>query len=253
MEIGTENLRALVLRAYDIKESSRMVDIFSRDLGRISFVARGAKRKGSLAINLSQPYVEGVYNLIKTRSSFYFKDGQIKDAHLGIRSSVEKLLAADLAMEILTKVVFSEADPNIYDMTCTYLEVLEEARKIAITRLVGAYVLKLVSFLGFRPYLNSCVECGKKIENTYNFSPEDGGMLCDKHALGPGIRKLNKEEYLEIVKYMGNTFESLSKEAKEEKSKAYILASRTVIRYFQIHTGIERLTSLGMLQGLSIL
>ncbi len=254
MVTETNNLKALVLRAYDVKESSKMVDIFSRDLGRLSFMARGAKRKGSPATNLSQPYVEGIFNLVKGRSSFYFKDGQIEKAHLGLRQSVERLAGAQLGMEILTKVIFSQADPNIYDLTSAYLEALERADRIGVSRLLGAYILKLISFLGFRPYLNTCVECGREIkEGPYFFSPDSGGMVCQDHTGLGQVKKLSSDQYREVLQYMGKSFEDLLDGTRKENKDTYIGVDHIVLNYFLIHTGIERLKSVGMLQALGVL
>ena len=254
MVTETDNLKALVLRAYDIKESSRMVDIFSRDLGRISFMARGAKRKGSPATNLSQPFVEGVFNLVEGRSAFYFKDGQIENAHMGLRKSVERLAGAQLAIEILTRVIFNQADPNIYDLTGAYLRALEGADKVGVSRILGAYILKLISFLGFRPYLNTCVECGKEIkEGPYYFSPDSGGMVCQDHSGFGQVKNLNLDQYKEILKYMGKSFEDLVAGTKIENKDTYISVEHIILNYFLIHTGIERLKSVGMLQALGVL
>lgn len=254
MVTETDNLKALVLRAYDIKESSKMVDIFSRDLGRLSFMARGAKRKGSPATNLSQPYVEGVFNLVKGRSSFYFKDGQIENAHLELRQSVERLAGAQLGTEILTKVIFNQADPEIYDLTSAYLHALEGADEVGVSRVLGAYILKLISFLGFRPYLNRCVECGNEIrEGPYFFSPESGGMVCQEHSgFGP-IKSLSPDQYREVLQYMGKSLADLVRGARKENKDTYLAVDRIILDYFLIHTGIERLKSVGMLQALGVL
>ena len=54
-----KSLQGIVLQAYDVRDSSRMIDLFTQERGKVSVLVRGAKRNKSRFLNLSAPYVEG--------------------------------------------------------------------------------------------------------------------------------------------------------------------------------------------------
>ena len=252
MEQDLKNVEGLVLRIYNIKDSSRIVDLFARDQGRISFMARGARRDKSPSLNLTQPYVEGRYNLQPGRSMYYFKDGQIQNAHLGLRRSIRRLALTEFSVEALTSVLFTDRDPILYDFMVTFLAVVEEADDSDLARLLGAFLFKLVSFVGFRPGLSRCLECDGGIKLPLVFDLHAGGMVCDDHPARPGQRTLSMDQYKELVSYLTRSFREIREGSLEEKGDLYRTTARLCLAYFQIQTGRDRFKSLGMLQDLGL-
>lgn len=252
MKQDLKNVEGLVLRAYNIKDSSRIVDLLARDQGRISFMARGARRDKSPSLNLTQPYVEGRYNLQPGRFMYYFKDGQIQNAHLGLRKSIRRLALTEFSVEALTSVVFTEGDPILYDFMVTYLGIVEEAGESDLARLLGAYLFKLVSLVGFRPSLGSCLECGGGVKLPLVFDLHGGGMVCDDHPGRPGQRTLSMDQYQELVAYLTQPFREIREGSREEKGELYRTTARLCLAYFQIQTGRDRFKSLAMLQDLGL-
>lgn len=247
-----KNVEGLVLRAYNVKDSSRIVDLFAKGQGRLSFMARGARRDKSPSLNLTQPFVEGRFNLQPGRSIFYFKDGQIENAHLGLRKSIRHLSLTEFSVEALSALLFTDPDPILYDFMVTYLDVLEGAEEMALSRLMAAYLLKLVSFAGFRPGLSRCLDCGSPISRPLVFDLHGGGTVCGDHDRRPGQRILSLEEYKELLIYISQPFQAICRESLAENADLYRKLARLCLAYFQIQTGCDRFKSLAMLQDLGL-
>jgi DNA repair protein RecO (recombination protein O) len=80
-------------------------------------------------------------------------------------------------LEFLLRVLRGpEAPGRLYEMSLRVLEVFEDCPEPALAGVFRAFELKAVSFLGHRPELYQCVECGR--EDTDGFSPRRGGVIC---------------------------------------------------------------------------
>lgn len=226
-----------------------MVDLFSKEKGRLQFVARGAKRDRSRVLNLTVPYVEGRFTLIRGRSHFYLKDGMIKNAHTGLQNSLHKLVSASYGVEILRAVLTQQADYELYMLLSVFLEAVEESSKDNLVRVLSAYVLKLSSFIGFRPILSRCAVCGHAVKNDAVFDPAEGGLVHREHATSTG-RTLTAFCYQELVTYMRKGLREI---ALEEGVEGSVLLHNFLLAYFRYHTGFAPGKTVSMVKRLNLL
>ena len=254
--MGTEedlkNVLGLVLFAYDFADASRMVDLFTREHGRVRFVARGAKRDKSKAVNLTQPFVVGSYQLVAGRTTYYFKDGHLEQAHYQLRASVRRLTAASFACEALAAVLPEEggAEPDLFDLMLAYFAALEKAPDGKLRRLLSAFLFKLTALAGFRPVLGRCLHCAASLQEPLAFDLREGGMVCALHAQ-PGARPISTSCYQILVSYIQAPLAWHLDQAGEEEAEA--AAARIALAYLQEQSGKNRFRSLPMLQRLGVL
>ncbi len=189
----------IVLSEIDFKESSKIIKIFTENFGLISVLAQGTKKKNSKTRNLSELFIKGSFNLTKGKNMYYLKDGTIMDMNLNLRKNIKSIYFSYFFADLL-KFAVMENDPqvkifNLLDKTLKKLALSDD-----LVKLSTAYIFKLVSFLGYRPNLSMCSNCGTRKFNRMYFSAENGGILCEKcKSMDIDRVEIDKEEYKYIV------------------------------------------------------
>lgn len=234
-----EDLNAIVLRRVDYKESSYLLTLFSRELGKLSAIARGAKRKNSKIGNLAELLAE--VNLNLTGGSMgTIRDGKVIHLHEGLRTSLEKMYLAHIMVECCDKTTWEGAtEERLYDLLAKSLNTLE---KTAVPlRITNAFLLKWVSMLGFLPELFHCCHCGRRADEGI-FLLEEGGFVCEDCPATRPARKLSRVQLAYLRRLLTATLEELETEQEsyeEEEILDFLLA------YLGCATGISPLRSYG--------
>ena len=161
---------AFILHHYDWSESSVIAEVFSRQLGRISLVAKGAKKPTSnfRAVLLPLQRLELSYSLPSTPDDPHGGDiGTLKAAHWVSAYTLpqgEALLAGFYANELLLKLLpRQDAQPALFDSYASCVALLAQAGKTgsALPQMPGqtgwvlrVFELLLLRHLGLLPALS---------------------------------------------------------------------------------------------------
>lgn len=92
----------MVLQSTPIGEYDRRVVLLTRERGRISAFARGARRPGNPLMAAASPFCFGKFSLYEGRNSYVLRDASIGNYFESIRVDVEKTCYASYFMEILS-------------------------------------------------------------------------------------------------------------------------------------------------------
>ena len=199
--------RCLVLRTFDQGESDRVVHLYTETHGRVSAIAKGARRSkrrfpGTLEI-LSQVDVRLVdpprAQLMRLESA------KLVSGFEGITSNLGRFAIACQFLELLDRLTGErEAHPDLFHFAVGVLEVLRDAEP---DRLLALLVLaKTLARLGYRPQLVRCAVCSVDLPIAVGhaaFLPAQGGAVCRAcagvtetvvslrllHALEAGLRQ----------------------------------------------------------------
>jgi len=175
---------AILLRAVDFGESDRIVHLLCPREGRVTAIAKGARRSvrrfaGTLDLcNLLRVDIE------QRRASSMPRLDQAVLLHpyLGLREQAARFGLACYLLEIVDRLApEGGAAPDlerIYTFTRSALRLIETERADARLRLL--LELRVLAALGLRPELRICVSCGVEPEagSTVGFRVADGGILC---------------------------------------------------------------------------
>ena len=107
----------------------------------------------------------------------------VKRVVLGTVACERPEVVREAVLEFLLKALAGqEPSGRLYALAAKTLEVLETCPVPSLPAVFRAFEIKAMSFLGHRPELYSCVECGADLpgKGPVGFSPRLGGALCPR-------------------------------------------------------------------------
>jgi DNA repair protein RecO (recombination protein O) len=206
---------AIVLRTRKVRESSKIVVLFTNKFGRISAIAKGSlKPKSKFGSSLE----------LFTRCSiiFYRKENrelqtlshsETLESYQGIKDDVFKLAYASVAAEMVERLMPVE-EPNeaLFGLLASTLAQIDVASRTQLEVILSSYELKTLYLVGYGPELVKCVRCGKAVDEEASFGLLSGGVLCpdcrnrDLNALG-----MSPEALALLREYRRESIEKLRK------------------------------------------
>lgn len=171
-----KKLEGIIISEVDYKESSKIINIFTKDYGIIGVLARGAKRLKSNFTGVTTKLTYGYFYLnYKEKGLSILNEVEIINPLRNIKKSLTLISFASYITELVSQVYKHENNINIYDLYINAILKLEDNMDpLVITNIIE---LKLLNYLGITPNLNSCVSCDNI--NVVTISSYKGGLLCN--------------------------------------------------------------------------
>jgi DNA repair protein RecO (recombination protein O) len=209
---------AVVLRHADWGEADRLLTLFTREHGKLRAIAKGARKLLSRKAGHLEPFTRVTIQLARGRELPIVSQVETLEAYLPIREDLLRTGYAAYALELLDRFTYDEegGNPALFRLLTETLARL--AKEPDGWLAVRYYEMRLLDFLGFRPQLFVCANCGREIqaEDQY-FSPSAGGVICAKCGLGlPGLWSIN----VETLKYLRHFQRSNYAEAARARPNA---------------------------------
>lgn len=174
---------ALVLSWRPYREHDRSYSAFTREHGKIEFVARG----GSKPLAKLTPHLETAaeVRLLLVDGRQYFTVAGV-DRSRGFHSTYANLTKTTLIQSAFSLADMGtrthEVDEDVYPFLLSWLEFVEVLPEITAERagyLLASFALKFLSLLGYHPELNRCLVCRSAIEaGNYRWHALKGGVVC---------------------------------------------------------------------------
>jgi DNA repair protein RecO (recombination protein O) len=177
----------IVLKSFDFRETSRIATFLTRDFGKVKGVLKGIRKDprkfGSSLDRFSVNDI--VYYQYRNSDIHLISQCDMKEFFTGFRQDLKRLTAASYASELLDALVVSEEEnQQLYDLMQSFLNSLQTVQDIS--KLVHIFQIKVLLISGFRPHLDSCVRCEKKITGQTRFSLPLGGLVCSSCKVPSG-------------------------------------------------------------------
>jgi DNA repair protein RecO (recombination protein O) len=191
---------AVVLRHSDYGEADRLLTLYTRQLGKVRALAKGARKIASRKAGHIEPFTHVRLQLARGRDILLVTQADTVDAYLPLREDLILTSQASYVLEILDRLTYEDEteNPTLFRLlTETLSRLASKADPWLVTRY---YEMRLLDSLGFRPQLFECANCGKEIiaEDQY-FSFTAGGVICPSCGLGlPGLAHIS----VEALKYL---------------------------------------------------
>lgn len=206
--MSLEKTDAIVLKTVEWSETSLIVTLFTKDFGKVSAIAKGARR-------LKSPFESALDLLSLSSVVFLKKSGESLDL-LTEAKLVRRFRSAQVGLlplycgyyagELINALTENhEPIAGLLESLCHALEELDRQASPAATIL--DFELQTIQRLGHMPSWRWCVACGEEIETDrplITFSASSGGVVCPSCA--PTQRKILriKPQTLEALEFRAN-------------------------------------------------
>jgi len=173
---------ALLLRKFPYRDSDYIVNLFTKDLGKISGIARNAKNSMKRFGARLEPFVHFRVSYKDTGREFKsIQDTETIQIFPEFTKNIELFSLGNLILET-TDVLIPKESPNLelFDTLIDSLARLNSGE--SPLPIVLEYQLQALSISGYEPNLYSCAKCGEPIDGDSYFSINGGGAVCFKCA-----------------------------------------------------------------------
>jgi DNA repair protein RecO (recombination protein O) len=156
----------IVLRSWDLGEHDRLISLYTRDLGRLHAVARGARRlRSRFGASLELfTWGEAVGFEREGRALLRLDHFDIRRSFRAVREDLERLGQGARMLEAVTRLTGErDPQPSCFALLLRAVGALE-AHPPARVQL--AFTLRLLDLAGHRPRLDRCAGCDRAVGTT---------------------------------------------------------------------------------------
>jgi DNA repair protein RecO (recombination protein O) len=179
---------ALLLRAVDYRDADRIVTLFTRDLGKLSAIARSAKSSRRRFAGALEPYcVIRVELELGNAELARLLRAEVVSVFPGILAELDRMEAAGAALALLRDAHPARVpDAALFLAAVQYLTLLDHEADPARAGLL-AFALRALALSGISPRLSACGRSGEPVPpgKPAYFDPALGAVVSRRFGGGP--------------------------------------------------------------------
>jgi DNA repair protein RecO (recombination protein O) len=182
---------AFLLGRVDYGEADLVVHFLTERFGKITSMARGARRSRKRYAGALEPmHTLTVSVLAADRSEFVpLRDATLLVPRPRLTSSLDEMRAAGQALRWIRKAAPPKTpEPGAFDALQAFLDELDvHAGSQDVDAKLAAFGLRMLTSFGWGLELAGCLRCGRPCppERPALLSPERGGLICLRCGGGP--------------------------------------------------------------------
>ena len=239
-----KKIEGIVVSEIDYKESSKIINVLTSSDGVVGIIARGSKRIKSKLSSVTSKLTYGYFHVnYKENGLSTLIEVDVIDVFKNIRKDINYTSYAIYLLELADRVYKHDNDNEIYKMLIASLKKIDEGYNYKI--ISNIFELKMLDFLGIRPVIDECVNCGSK-DDIVTISSYRGGYLCKNCAHGESIVNVKTIKLLRMFFYVD--IEKITKIDVADNIQEEL--SKFIYDYYDRYSGIY-LKSREFLQNLS--
>ena len=173
----------IVLRTIDYLESDRIVVLLTKDMGKMTGIAKGARKSRIRFANTLEPFthLSLILSQKKGNRMAFIEETTTIHHYPGIRANLEKTLTASYFTELIDQFLWEEKpSSSVFYLLCEYLTLIEENQ--LVKNLIRFFELRILCLIGYEPVLDRCTTCASPLQSfsSHGFSPSSGGIQCPR-------------------------------------------------------------------------
>ncbi len=169
-------VEGIVLGETPYSESSKVLNVLTKDYGKIGILSKGCRQLKSPLRSVSARFTYGIFHI------YYKKEGlstlsavDVLDAFPYLLADIEKISYATYLADLTDQVQKQSSVEEVYDIFIESLKRIDEGMDARV--ITSIVELKYLEALGVRPNIDSCALCGST-KNIATISPDVGGYVC---------------------------------------------------------------------------
>jgi DNA repair protein RecO (recombination protein O) len=221
-----EKTTAIILRVVDFSETSCVVTMMTRSHGKLTALAKGARRpKGPFEGALDLLAICNVVFIHKTSGAMdLLTEAKLDRRFKSGEKDLNRLYAGYYVAELL-RILTDDADPHAdaFDLAIRTLAQIEDVdSNQSLAQTLVEFELALLDTLGHSPMLTRCVSCGrdKTTIERIKFGLNDGGVICSGCRPGKSnVVDLSRNAFEVLLQLTGSDFASQISARQNGQSK----------------------------------
>lgn len=171
-------LKGIVIAENNMGDYDKMLTILTQNYGKISCVAKGARRPQSALLAGTQLFCFGEYMMYKGSNTYHINSCETIEIFYNLRTDLDKLKYAIHINKIIQDI--TEENENCYKILQLFLNTLYTISETDNDKdfVISVFKLRLLCILGFTPRILKCTSC-KQEEGLTKFSIKDNGFKCE--------------------------------------------------------------------------
>lgn len=169
----------IILKGRNLGEADRILIIYTKELGKISTVAKGVRRNRSKLRGATQPLTHIEMVLYKGRNLDTITQCEVKEMFIAIREDLDRWAYANYIIELLAAMV-PERQPHegVFVLFLTAMHLVAALQEPELGALF--FAIHFLRMLGFQPEIAVCASCRQKCKEGQKtgLSGAFGGILC---------------------------------------------------------------------------
>jgi len=199
-------VEAIIFNRYDFRESDSKINVYALSHGRLDLTVRGTKKPKSKLAGHIEPISKVKLMVVKGKRHYYAGSAKTVDVFSNIKNNYDLLSDCGQAMRIIKTLIKPiEVDNRIYYLLERYLQTanIKDNSKDKSTLLLFFFILKLISYLGYAPQIDSCLSCGdtKKNKKLF-FNYKEGGLVCESCRTRDTANILISDKTIYLISYI---------------------------------------------------
>lgn len=174
--------RAVVLREIDHGDSDKIITCYGLDSGRLTCIAKGAKRSKKRFVNKLELFTAlDLTYVTKGQGLSRLEQAETVAHYPRLRSDSRRYLAACLVAEILLYwVKENDPDQRTFALVLATFARLAESDDLELPLVL--FFSRFLAIQGYRPVLDVCADCGNALSAKfrYSFQPTRFGVVCSR-------------------------------------------------------------------------
>lgn len=203
-----ERVRGMVLSAATVGEYDKRVVLLTKERGRISAFARGARRPKSPLSATTEPFTFGVFYIYRGRDSYSIEQVEAENFFPELRKDLDDLYMAfyfcEAAAYFTREGMEAAAELNLLYVSLRALSVPSIPRNLV--RYI--YELRLLLIEGEPPRVFSCIFCGG-MDKLHHFYTKEAGIVCDACHRGAGGIAISETTIYTLQRILSSPLEKL--------------------------------------------
>ena len=182
--------KGIIIHKIPFKESSCILEIFSENFGKISVLAKGARRTNSQFQGLVEILNEGMFELYSKQTSNWFIliSVDLIDSHL-FNTNYHSALIMQTATELFRQLIIdNKSAEELYKYFHIFLEYIKNVEKNQIA-IYWRFLLRIYLLLGIELNIHECILCHQNKQKMIAYYPQKHGFVCED-CYRPGLNDL---------------------------------------------------------------
>ncbi len=169
----------VVIRCCNSGESDRIITVLCAEYGKVSVLAKGARKTGSKFMSSTSLYCYASFTVKKEEKLSFLREAELIASFFDLRASLPAMSLAGYACAVCDDVATEDEGGILMRVLLNTLFALSEGKK-DVRIIKASFEMTVSCICGFLPDLSACGVCGGDISGDSYLDVMNGIVICSE-------------------------------------------------------------------------